>query len=76
MIQLSLPRQDAVLLQIFDLSGRLIKTLVDSETKPAGTYDFPWDGRDAGGRAVSAGSYLYKAKVGSVVESGRMTLLK
>jgi hypothetical protein len=75
-IQLSVPKQDAVTLQVFDLGGRLVRTLVDGQVKPSGSYDIPWDGRDTGGRSVAAGSYLYRAKVGRYVESGRMTLLK
>jgi flagellar hook assembly protein FlgD len=48
-----------VKLQIFDIQGRVVKTLVD-ERKPMGTYRAVWDGTDNQGRPVSSGVYMAK----------------
>lgn len=58
-IHYSLPRSGAVRLQIFDASGRLVRTLLDG---PAGSgAGFArWDGRTEGGRDVPSGMYFYR----------------
>ncbi|MCX7785414.1 MAG: T9SS type A sorting domain-containing protein [candidate division WOR-3 bacterium] len=53
----SLPVQDKVSLQIYDINGRLIKTLV-SETKPADNYSVHWNGRDNKDEELSPGIYF------------------
>ncbi len=53
-----LPRT-AVSLAIYDLSGRLVRTLVDTEQGP-GYYVVRWDGKDASGYAVASGLYFYR----------------
>ncbi|HYQ90130.1 MAG TPA: C25 family cysteine peptidase, partial [Candidatus Binatia bacterium] len=46
-----------VLIQIFDVRGRLVATPV-SRTRDPGYYEFRWDGRDRDGREVSSGVYF------------------
>jgi uncharacterized repeat protein (TIGR01451 family) len=53
-----------VAIEVYDLTGRLVKTLV-SATQAPGDYSAEWDLRDGGGQTVSAGIYFYKATVGS-----------
>lgn len=55
-----------VLIQIFTLSGKLIKTL-RTETVTTGNHfdELTWDGRDEFGDPIGKGVYLYKAKVKS-----------
>ncbi|HEX9973247.1 MAG TPA: FlgD immunoglobulin-like domain containing protein, partial [bacterium] len=55
--QLSQPAK--VLLAIYDLQGREIRTLLQ-ETKTAGHYSVNWDGRDEAGNCVASGMYFYK----------------
>ncbi|MBU1699822.1 MAG: hypothetical protein KJ970_15685 [Candidatus Eisenbacteria bacterium] len=54
-----------VLIQIFDINGRLIRTLVEGSI-PAGEHSVRWDGRGDGGQMVGAGVYFCtsKAKAG------------
>ncbi len=59
------PTNQPVNLSIYDLSGRLIRTLVD-ELKEPGYYSVHWDGEDNAGRQVSTGIYLYRLQVRSV----------
>lgn len=54
-VNLSKPA-DAVLLRIYDLSGRLVKRLEDRSTKTI--YEFAWDGSDQVGNPVGSGPYI------------------
>ncbi|MFH2052547.1 MAG: FlgD immunoglobulin-like domain containing protein [bacterium] len=64
-----------VRLRIYDVSGRLVRTLVD-EKRPVGRYQEVWDGRSTDGRPVASGVYLYRLRSGGVTECRRMLLLK
>ena len=62
-------------LGIFDVTGRLIRTLVNSR-QPAGFYAVGWDGRDARGVPAASGVYLYRLETGRTAHSGKMILLR
>lgn len=64
-----------VRLDIYNTAGQHIRTLVDGVLSP-GAQSVVWDGRDASGRAVSSGNYLYRATTGEGVFTRRMTLLR
>jgi hypothetical protein len=60
---------------VFDLNGRLVKTLLD-EFRAAGSHDVPWNGTRADGRRVASGVYFFRIESaeGRVVRS--VTVLK
>jgi hypothetical protein len=62
-------------LEIFDASGRLVRTLVDRPMMP-GTHQILWDGMDEDGRSVGSGVYFYRLRAGAFEQSRRMTILK
>jgi len=64
-----------VRLLVFDVSGRLVKTLVD-KTLPAGNHTVRWDGSDDRGHATASGRYYYRLRVGDKVLTRAMTLLR
>jgi len=66
---------DRVTLRVYDLSGRLVKTLVD-EALAAGLHTAEWNGRDLAGAGVASGIYLYELRSGAESMSRRMILLK
>ena len=70
--QLSAPTH--VRLEIFNVLGQHIATLVDRE-QPAGRYTATWHGTDAAGRAVAAGLYLYRIRGTGPSETRRMVLI-
>ena len=74
-IGFSLPRTGPVKLQVFDVRGRLVRTLLD-EARSAGTYEVKWDGRDEGGRRAASGVYLYRLDAVGQVLQNKMTLVK
>ncbi len=51
------PRGARVTLRILDVTGRVVRTLIDGAS-PGGPRDFRWDGHDADGEDVSAGVYF------------------
>jgi hypothetical protein len=58
-IRFELPRPGKVRLTVYDVLGRLIRTVVDGHL-PAGEHEVPWDARDNGGSLVSSGVYLVR----------------
>jgi hypothetical protein len=75
-IEYTIPKQAKVRLEIFDLSGRLVRTLVDRVQSGPERYDVIWDGIDTQGRGVASGTYIYRLRAGDFEEARRMTLLK
>ncbi|MGH7496865.1 MAG: T9SS type A sorting domain-containing protein [bacterium] len=64
-----------VRLQIFNLSGQLVHTLLDDEL-PAGEHERLWNARNHNGEAVASGIYIYRLQAGHRIATGRMQLLK
>ena len=64
-----------VLLQVFDVLGSRIKTLV-AKFHYGGRYSVVWDGKDDAGRTVSSGTYYYRLISGDYVSGKKMILLK
>lgn len=74
-IRFDLPEAGPVRLSVFDVSGRLVRALVD-ESKSQGLYEAVWDGRDSSGKEVSSGTYLARLRFGGRVETVRMGLVR
>jgi hypothetical protein len=55
----SLPASARVRLDVFDIGGRLVRTLVDGRVGP-GEHVVAWDGHDRAGRLVESGVYFYR----------------
>ena len=73
-IPYQLATSSQVRLEVFNLLGQHIATLVDGE-RPAGLHTATWHATDGAGRAVGAGVYLYRMTVGVERQTGRMVLL-
>ena len=74
-IKFSLPEASQVVLKIYDMLGREIKTLIN-ENRKAGSFDITWNGTDNSGRLVSSGVYIYRIIAGKYIESRKMNLIK
>jgi hypothetical protein len=64
-----------VRLDIVNISGQLVRTLVDG-AQSQGRHTVVWDGRDGSGKRVSAGVYLYRLRAGGFIETKKMMLLQ
>ena len=73
-IPYQLAASSAVRLEVFNLLGQRITTLVDGE-RPAGFHTATWHATDGAGRAVGAGVYIYRMTVGVERQTGRMVLI-
>ena len=73
-IPYQLAASSQVRLEVFNLLGQRITTLVDGE-RPAGFHKATWHATDGAGRAVGAGVYIYRMMVGVESQTGRMVLL-
>jgi hypothetical protein len=64
-----------VSLSVFDVSGSLVRTLVDAWREP-GAYSEIWDGKRDDGKELPSGVYFYSLKAGEFVATHKMVLLK
>ncbi|HER43998.1 MAG TPA: T9SS type A sorting domain-containing protein [Candidatus Eisenbacteria bacterium] len=74
-IRFELPAPASVRLVVFDIRGRLVRTLVNGEL-PAGGKEIAWDGRDDDGRIVASGVYLYRLETPGTTVSRKIVLLR
>lgn len=68
-------KQSIVSLEIYDIQGRKIKTLVHKE-QSAGEYSIVWNGENENGITVSSGAYLYVLRVKGRVAWKKMIYLR
>ncbi len=69
-IEYSLPEEAAVIIEIYDILGRKIETLVTGR-QPAGTHTIAWEAKD-----VSSGVYFYRIEAGGYSQTQKCVLLK
>lgn len=74
-ISYALPDAAAVRLDVYNVLGQHVVTLVDL-SQPAGYYRVVWNGEDRDGRSCPSGVYLYKLKAGDFSRTRKMLLLK
>jgi len=73
-IAFELAAPQRVSIEVFDLRGARVRTLVDRAMDP-GRYRLPWDGRDADGAAVPAGVYWIQFLAGGTRQGSRIVRL-
>jgi len=74
-IRYDIPRAGKVSLRVFDVSGSLVRTLVDN-WRESGTYIEVWDGRADDASALPSGVYLYRLEAGDLVATRKIVLLR
>jgi formylglycine-generating enzyme required for sulfatase activity/Mg-chelatase subunit ChlD len=74
LIPYDLQHSTHVRLEVFNLLGQRVRTLVD-EVQTAGSYTATWDAKDEGGAGIAAGIYLYRLTAGGVSDSRQMVLV-
>lgn len=74
-ISFTLKTRERVNIDIYNVLGQRVKTLVNSELNP-GTHTVNWNGKDSNGRNVSSGIYFYKMQAGKYSNTKKMILMK
>ncbi len=69
------PTAGLVFLRVFDLRGRLVRTLVDGPVT-VGRHEVLWNGRDDDGRELPSAVYLTRLQSGGRMATGRMTMVR
>ncbi len=75
MVRFNLAAAGVVTLRIYDVRGRLVRTLV-AGSFPAGEHAVTWDGRSDGGAPVASGVYLLDMEAGGSHTQHKMTLAR
>ncbi len=74
-IQFSLPHNGEVNLEIFNIRGQKVKSLIN-QSMDAGTHKILWNGSDSNEHPVGSGIYFYKLRVANFTSVKKMILLK
>ena len=75
-IQYTVPIDRKVSIKVYNITGQLVRTLVNNELAVAGTHRIVWNGKNNFGRTVSTGIYLYTLEWAGMRKVKRMTLVK
>lgn len=75
-IEFSIAERAHVKLQIFNIAGQRVRTLVDGERSPGSYNGVTWDGRDNTGRPVASGVYFCRLTAADFTQTRKMILLK
>lgn len=74
-IAFALPQGGEVDLRVYDVQGRLVRTLVQG-ARAAGRHTVAWDGADDGGRAVASGVYFYRLNAAGRQADRKLLMLR
>ncbi len=75
-IRFELPQPGRVTLRIYDVGGRLVRTLHEGAAMPAGLSTAVWRGVDDGGRSVASGTYFCRLTAGGQSVIRTMSLVR
>ncbi len=74
-VSFALREKGRVSLRVYDVSGRLVRILVD-EIRDAGSYEAVWDGTNDEGRSTTSGIYFCRMEAGDYERTLKMVMLK
>ncbi len=74
-IAYKLPRNEMVVVKVYNLSGKEVITLVEQK-QASGLNEIVWNGRDQNGRQVSSGVYFYQWSAGKQKQANKLVLLR
>ena len=74
-IAYALPRESQVRLNVYNVSGQLVRSLKNETQKP-GSYQVTWDGKDQNGRMVASGVYLYRMEAGDFRKTQKLVVVR
>jgi len=74
-ISFSIPNRQHVRLQVYDIVGNLVSTLINEDMAP-GSYRIRWNGNNSDNSQVPSGIYFYTLEAGSFKQTKKMILIK
>ena len=74
-INYDLPSQAKIVIEIFDVLGRKVDTLLNQRQQP-GHYSVTWDGRDEQNNMVPSGVYICRLRAESFIQSLKMLVIR
>ncbi|MEW6511438.1 MAG: FG-GAP-like repeat-containing protein [Bacteroidota bacterium] len=75
-IRFNLPVNKKISLVVYDINGKVVRTLIDNQEMDTGPHTAAWDGKNSAGQPVASGTYIYTLKFGNFSKSQKMILLK
>ena len=71
-----IPERSKVILDVYNILGQKIRTLVNRDSHHEGIFSVSWDGKNNYGSCVSSGVYFYRLKTDKFVETKKMLLIR
>ncbi|NQT26201.1 T9SS type A sorting domain-containing protein [candidate division KSB1 bacterium] len=75
-ISYKLAEQSSVTLNVYDVNGRLVSTLLRDLQQSSGSYSIHWLGKDDQGQQAASGAYILRLIAGDVVTSQKVILMR
>jgi hypothetical protein len=75
-IRVHLETAERLSIRLFDLRGRLVRTMFEGVDTPAGVHDYKFDGKSSSGLTLPSGQYFYRAETPTAKSSGALIILK
>lgn len=75
-IRFALPQAGSVTLDVYDVAGRLVRSIVSDRRMPAGEHLKVWDGRNERGQKMPSGIYFCRLKVADGTVTKKMALVR
>lgn len=75
-VRFDLPETATIDLVVYDVAGRVVRTLIAAGNLPAGRHEVVWNGRDEAGRDEASGVYFCRLVTGNRGETRRLTLIR
>jgi hypothetical protein len=69
-------REGPARVDLFDVGGRRVRSLLVEANLPVGYHDVRIDGKDDHGERLASGAYFYKISAARETQSGRLVILK
>jgi flagellar hook assembly protein FlgD len=74
-ISFKISEESPVVLDIYDFAGRRVMQVLNKTLLP-GDFTFYWNARDQSNRDVNPGTYIYRLRIGTHSETGKMVLVR
>jgi hypothetical protein len=75
-VSFSLPKEAVVTLEIYNVLGEKVRTLIEGQNYRVGRFTIAWDGRDESAKVVPGGMYFYRIIAGEYFKTVKMMLMK